>query len=94
LGDDATTLSCLWRERGRVSQSLTPEKPVSDRTCIGARIGNSEPNFDISRWSTPFFTHTSSLAHSCHWFPGCEVGIMMLPIAFPQVSLFLPNLMK
>jgi tripartite ATP-independent transporter DctM subunit len=30
----------------------------------------------------------------CFWFLACEVVIMTLLIAFPQISLFLPNLMK
>jgi hypothetical protein len=29
----------------------------------------------------------------CYWFLGCEVVIMAFLIAFPQISLFLPNLM-
>jgi TRAP-type C4-dicarboxylate transport system permease large subunit len=29
----------------------------------------------------------------CYWFLACEVVIMALLIAFPQISLFLPNLM-
>jgi C4-dicarboxylate transporter, DctM subunit len=36
----------------------------------------------------------STIYRGCYWFLGCEVVIMALLIAFPQISLFLPNLMK
>jgi C4-dicarboxylate transporter, DctM subunit len=35
-----------------------------------------------------------TIYRGCYWFLGCEVLIMALLIAFPQISLFLPNLMK
>jgi tripartite ATP-independent transporter DctM subunit len=35
-----------------------------------------------------------TIYRGCYWFLGCEVVIMTLLIAFPQLSLFLPNLMK
>jgi C4-dicarboxylate transporter DctM subunit len=35
-----------------------------------------------------------TIYRGCYWFLGCEVVIMTLLIAFPQISLFLPNLMK
>jgi tripartite ATP-independent transporter DctM subunit len=34
-----------------------------------------------------------TIYRGCYWFPACEVVIMALLIAFPQISLFLPNLM-
>jgi hypothetical protein len=34
-----------------------------------------------------------TIFRGCYWFLACEVVIMMLLIAFPQISLFLPNLM-
>jgi C4-dicarboxylate transporter, DctM subunit len=35
-----------------------------------------------------------TIYRGCYWFLGCEVVIMALLIAFPQISLFLPNLMN
>ena len=35
-----------------------------------------------------------TIYRGCYWFLGCEVVIMALLIAFPQISLFLPNLMQ
>ncbi len=35
-----------------------------------------------------------TIYRGCYWFLGCEVAIMALLIAFPQISLFLPNLMN
>jgi C4-dicarboxylate transporter, DctM subunit len=35
-----------------------------------------------------------TIYRGCYWFLGCEVLIMTLLIAFPQISLFLPSLMK
>jgi C4-dicarboxylate transporter, DctM subunit len=35
-----------------------------------------------------------TIYRGCYWFLGCEVLIMALLIAFPQISLFLPNLMN
>ena len=35
-----------------------------------------------------------TIYRGCYWFLGCEVVIMALLIAFPQLSLFLPNLMN
>jgi len=35
-----------------------------------------------------------TIFRGCYWFLACEVVIMTLLIAFPQISLFLPNLMK
>lgn len=35
-----------------------------------------------------------TIYRGCYWFLGCEVVIMVLLIAFPQISLFLPNLMN
>jgi C4-dicarboxylate transporter, DctM subunit len=34
-----------------------------------------------------------TIYRGCYWFLACEVVIMALLIAFPQISLFLPNLM-
>jgi tripartite ATP-independent transporter DctM subunit len=36
----------------------------------------------------------STIYRGCYWFLACEVVIMALLIAFPQISLFLPNLMN
>ena len=36
----------------------------------------------------------STIYRGCYWFLACEVVIMTLLIAFPQISLFLPNLMN
>jgi C4-dicarboxylate transporter, DctM subunit len=35
-----------------------------------------------------------TIYRGCYWFLACEVVIMALLIAFPQISLFLPNLMN
>ena len=35
-----------------------------------------------------------TIFRGCYWFLACEVVIMTLLIAFPQISLFLPNLMN
>jgi C4-dicarboxylate transporter DctM subunit len=35
-----------------------------------------------------------TIYRGCYWFLACEVVIMALLIAFPQISLFLPNLMS
>jgi len=35
-----------------------------------------------------------TIYRGCYWFLACEIVIMTLLIAFPQISLFLPNLMK
>ena len=35
-----------------------------------------------------------TIFRGCYWFLACEVVIMALLIAFPQISLFLPNLMN
>jgi C4-dicarboxylate transporter DctM subunit len=35
-----------------------------------------------------------TIYRGCYWFLACEVVIMTLLIAFPQISLFLPNLMN
>jgi C4-dicarboxylate transporter, DctM subunit len=35
-----------------------------------------------------------TIYRGCYWFLACEVVIMALLIAFPQISLFLPSLMK
>ena len=35
-----------------------------------------------------------TIYRGCYWFLGCEVVIMTLLIAFPQISLWLPNLMN
>jgi tripartite ATP-independent transporter DctM subunit len=35
-----------------------------------------------------------TIYRGCYWFLGCEVVIMALLIAFPQLSLFLPSLMN
>ena len=35
-----------------------------------------------------------TIFRGCYWFLACEVVIMTLLIAFPQISLFLPSLMK
>jgi TRAP-type C4-dicarboxylate transport system permease large subunit len=35
----------------------------------------------------------STIYRGCYWFLACEVVIMALLIAFPQISLFLPGLM-
>jgi C4-dicarboxylate transporter, DctM subunit len=35
-----------------------------------------------------------TIYRGCYWFLACEVVIMTLLIAFPQISLFLPSLMK
>jgi C4-dicarboxylate transporter DctM subunit len=35
-----------------------------------------------------------TIYRGCYWFLACEVLIMTLLIAFPQISLFLPSLMK
>jgi C4-dicarboxylate transporter, DctM subunit len=35
-----------------------------------------------------------TIYRGCYWFLACEVVIMTLLIAFPQISLFLPGLMK
>ena len=35
-----------------------------------------------------------TIFRGCYWFLACEVVIMTLLIAFPQISLYLPNLMK
>jgi len=35
-----------------------------------------------------------TIYRGCYWFLGCEIFIMALLIAFPQISLFLPNLMN
>jgi tripartite ATP-independent transporter DctM subunit len=35
-----------------------------------------------------------TIYRGCYWFLGCEILIMALLIAFPQISLFLPNLMN
>jgi C4-dicarboxylate transporter, DctM subunit len=35
-----------------------------------------------------------TIYRGCYWFLGCEVLIMALLIGFPQISLFLPNLMN
>jgi C4-dicarboxylate transporter, DctM subunit len=35
-----------------------------------------------------------TIFRGCYWFLACEIVIMSLLIAFPQISLFLPNLMK
>ena len=36
----------------------------------------------------------STIYRGCYWFLACEVVIMALLIAFPQISLFLPSLMN
>jgi tripartite ATP-independent transporter DctM subunit len=36
----------------------------------------------------------TTIFRGCYWFLACEVVIMTLLIAFPQISLFLPNLMN
>jgi TRAP-type mannitol/chloroaromatic compound transport system permease large subunit len=36
----------------------------------------------------------ATIFRGCYWFLGCEVVIMTLLIAFPQISLYLPNLMN
>jgi C4-dicarboxylate transporter, DctM subunit len=35
-----------------------------------------------------------TIYRGCYWFLACEIVIMALLIAFPQISLFLPSLMK
>ena len=35
-----------------------------------------------------------TIFRGCYWFLACEIVIMTLLIAFPQISLFLPNLMN
>jgi TRAP-type mannitol/chloroaromatic compound transport system permease large subunit len=35
-----------------------------------------------------------TIYRGCYWFLGCEVVIMALLIAFPQISLWLPYSMK
>lgn len=35
-----------------------------------------------------------TIYRGCYWFLACEIVIMTLLIAFPQISLFLPNLMN
>jgi TRAP-type mannitol/chloroaromatic compound transport system permease large subunit len=35
-----------------------------------------------------------TIYRGCYWLLACEVVIMALLIAFPQISLFLPNLMS
>ena len=35
-----------------------------------------------------------TIYRGCYWFLACEVVIMALLIAFPQISLFLPSLMS
>ncbi|OGA12736.1 MAG: hypothetical protein A3H32_15970 [Betaproteobacteria bacterium RIFCSPLOWO2_02_FULL_63_19] len=46
---------------------------------VDAVVGESVPLHDIFR--------------GCLWFLACEVVIMTLIIAFPQISLWLPNTM-
>jgi C4-dicarboxylate transporter, DctM subunit len=35
-----------------------------------------------------------TIDRGCYWFLACEIVIMTLLIAFPQISLYLPNLMN
>jgi TRAP-type C4-dicarboxylate transport system permease large subunit len=36
----------------------------------------------------------TTIFRGCYWFLACEVVIMTLLIAFPQISLWLPSLMN